>query len=105
MIPRPLRLLLKIRQPKRIRRNQSVVARMPRGRMPQIPWMIETRNAKHLAPMLAKHGLRLKQEVLDNPDIGLLDGITPASIRRTSTTAQLSHNLDDIEHRMKTRKA
>ena len=63
------------------------------------------RNAKHLAPMLAKHGLRLKQEVLDNPDIGLLDGITPASIRRTSTTAQLSHNLDDIEHRMKTRKA
>jgi predicted acylesterase/phospholipase RssA len=60
--------------------------------------------AKHLAPMLAKHGLRLKQEVLDDPSITLLDGINP-TYRRTATTAQLWNNLDDIEHRLKARKA
>lgn len=60
--------------------------------------------AKQLAPVLAKHGLRLKQEVLDDPTITLLDGIT-TTYRRTATTAQLWNNLDDIEHRLKTRKA
>ena len=60
--------------------------------------------AKQLAPMLAKHGLRLKQEVLDDPAITLLDGISP-TYRRTATTAQLWNNLDDIEHRLKARKA
>jgi hypothetical protein len=60
--------------------------------------------SKQLAPMLAKHGLRLKQEVLDNPDLNLLDGITP-TYRRTPTTAQLWHNLDDIEHQIKARKS
>ena len=60
--------------------------------------------AETLAPMLAKHGLKLNMSVLDNPDIRLLDGIQPIQ-SRTSATAQLWHNLDDIEHGLRKRKA
>lgn len=59
--------------------------------------------ANELSPMLAKHGLRLKQKVLDDPDISLLDGIKPI-FRRTQATAELWHNLNDIEHLLKKRK-
>ena len=59
--------------------------------------------ANELTPMLAKHGLRLKQEVLDDPDVSLLDGIKPI-FRRTQATAELWHNLNDIEHLLKKRK-
>ena len=57
-----------------------------------------------LAPMLAKHGLKLNMAVLENPDISLLDGIKPIQ-PRTAVTAQLWHNLDDVEHGLRKRKA
>ena len=60
--------------------------------------------AQMLEPMLAKHGLRLNHSALNDPDITLLTGIKPI-FRRTETTAQLWHNLDDIEHRLRKRKA
>jgi predicted acylesterase/phospholipase RssA len=59
--------------------------------------------AAQLAPLLAKHGLTLNMSVLDNPDITLLDGIAPV-YRRTPATAQLWHNLDDIEYGLRQRK-
>jgi len=62
------------------------------------------KNAKTLAPVLAKHGMRLNKTVLDDPTITLLDDIGPVS-RRTATTAQLWHDLDDIEHALRSRKA
>lgn len=60
--------------------------------------------ADELAPMLTKHGLTLNMDVLNNPKIRLLDGIIPVH-RRTASTAQLWHNLNDIEHNLKRRKA
>ncbi len=60
--------------------------------------------ADELAPMLAKHGLILNLAVLNDPKISLLDGIIPAQ-HRTAATAQLWHNLNDIEHRLNKRKA
>ncbi len=60
--------------------------------------------AQLLEPMLAKHGLRLNHSALNDSEITLLSGIKPI-YRRTETTAQLWHNLDDIEHRLRKRKA
>ncbi len=57
-----------------------------------------------LAPLLAKHGLKLNTAVLEDPEICLMDGIQPIQ-PRTATTAQLWHNLDDIEHGIRKRKA
>ena len=59
--------------------------------------------AAELAPLLAKHGLTLNMSVLENPEITLLDGITPV-YRRTAATAQLWHNLNDIEYGLRQRK-
>lgn len=58
------------------------------------------RQFKVLEPMLAKHGLTLKLDVLNNTELTLLDGIEPVT-RRTEATAQLRHSLDDIELRLK----
>jgi hypothetical protein len=58
------------------------------------------RQFKVLEPMLAKHGLTLKLDVLNNTQLTLLDGIEPVT-RRTEATAQLRHSLDDIELRLK----
>jgi NTE family protein len=58
--------------------------------------------AEALTPLLAKHGLRLKHEILNNAEISLLDGMDP-TLRRTATTAQLWHNLNDLEHQIKKR--
>jgi NTE family protein len=60
--------------------------------------------ADELEPLLAKHGLRLNRDVLDNPNIGLLDGIEPI-YHRTAATTELWQNLDDIEHNLRRRKA
>lgn len=58
-----------------------------------------------LAPILARHGLKLNRAVLDAPRISLLDGIKPLQ-PRTPDTARLWHALDDIEHGLgKKRKA
>ena len=61
------------------------------------------KRAQQLTPLLAKHGLSLNMDALNDPHINLLDGIKPI-YRRTSTTAQLWHNLDDIEYRLNKRK-
>ena len=48
--------------------------------------------------------MRLNTAVLDDPSITLLDGVEPIA-RRTAATAQLWHDLDDIEHALRARKA
>lgn len=49
-----------------------------------------------LQPMLANHGLRLREEVLGNSGLSMLDGLqTPP--RQTDTTARLRRTLDDID--------
>ncbi len=47
--------------------------------------------------MLAAHGIRLREEVLADPQRSVLDGIAPPS-RDTETTARLRRALDDVDH-------
>jgi predicted acylesterase/phospholipase RssA len=49
-----------------------------------------------LAPLLARHGLRLRSEVLDDASITVAHGLGPRR-RRTETTARLERALDRIE--------
>ena len=49
-----------------------------------------------LAPLFARHGLRLRDEVLDDPSIGVADGLGPRR-RRTEHTARLDRALDRLE--------
>ena len=49
-----------------------------------------------LAPLFARHGLRLRDEVLDAEGLSILDGVAPRR-PRTETTARLHRSLDDIE--------
>jgi NTE family protein len=58
------------------------------------------RRKSELNPILKKHGLHLRDSVLNNPDSSMLDGFTPA-IRQTDTTARLRRTLDEIEYRLK----
>lgn len=50
-----------------------------------------------LGPILARHGLRLRAEVLDEPKRSLMSGLggIPA---RTEVTAKLRRALDDVDH-------
>lgn len=55
-----------------------------------------------LAPLLARHGLRLRTEVIENPEadlLGRLDAIRP----KTEVTARLDRSLDDVEALLKQR--
>ena len=54
------------------------------------------RRRAELGPVLARHGLRLRDEILDDPTASIMDGlgITP---RATETTARLRRALDDVE--------
>lgn len=54
------------------------------------------RRRAEIEPLLAQHGLRLRAEVLDDPDASLLASLGPAR-RRTATTARLDRALDDVE--------
>ncbi|WP_146909498.1 patatin-like phospholipase family protein [Arenimonas daejeonensis] len=49
-----------------------------------------------LAPVLAKHGLRLRDEVLDDPAASIMDGLGLAP-KPTETTARLRRALDDVD--------
>jgi hypothetical protein len=51
-----------------------------------------------LAPLLARHGLRLRDEVLDDPAAAVTQGLGPKR-RRTEATARLSKALDELERR------
>ncbi|HRO62865.1 patatin-like phospholipase family protein [Thermomonas sp.] len=58
----------------------------------------DLRNRRELLePLLARHGIGLREEVLADHGRVLLD-VLPAGVRRTETTARLARNLDDIEH-------
>jgi predicted acylesterase/phospholipase RssA len=50
-----------------------------------------------LGPILARHGLRLRSEILDEPKRSLMSGLggIPA---RTEVTAKLRRALDDVDH-------
>jgi NTE family protein len=54
------------------------------------------RRRETLAPLFARHGLRLRGEVLDDPQTGVADGLGPRR-RRTEATAKLERALDKIE--------
>lgn len=56
-----------------------------------------------LTPLLAKHGLRLRDEVLDDATLSVLDGL-PEQVRPTHTTAELRRTLDDLDRMIAQRK-
>jgi len=49
-----------------------------------------------LAPLFARHGLRLREDVLDDPRIDVASGLGPRR-RRTEATARLDRALDKLE--------
>ena len=46
--------------------------------------------------MFARHGLRLRDEILDARDLSILDGVGRRR-PQTETTARLRRSLDDVE--------
>jgi NTE family protein len=53
-----------------------------------------------LGPLFARHGLRLRNEVLDDPELGVADGLGPRR-RRTEATARLDRALDKLEEQVR----
>lgn len=53
--------------------------------------------ATELAPVFAAHGIRVRQDVLDDPHRTILSGLQAKPPRRTDTTARLGRALDDAE--------
>lgn len=60
--------------------------------------------ATTLAPVLAAHGLRVRQEVAGDPGRSILDGLQPRP-RKTETTARLHRALDDLDAVVASRRA
>jgi predicted acylesterase/phospholipase RssA len=58
------------------------------------------RKRRLLAPLLARHGLRLRTGVLDDRAASVMQGIGPAP-RRTEATARLERALDEIDARLR----
>ncbi len=56
-----------------------------------------------LQPVLAKHGLALRDQVLDDPAVSIMDGLG-LSARSTDTTARLRRALDDVDAIVQSRK-
>lgn len=54
------------------------------------------RRAEDLEPVLAAHGLGLREDVLADLDRSVLDGLEPQT-RQTETTARLRRALDDVQ--------
>ena len=52
---------------------------------------------EQIAPLLAHHGLRLRDEVLDDARLSLVDGLGPQDRRHADTTARLKRALDDVD--------
>ncbi|MFT3896119.1 MAG: patatin-like phospholipase family protein [Thermomonas sp.] len=57
-----------------------------------------------LAPLLAAHGLSLRESVLDDANRTVLSALPPAPPRSTDTTARLRRALDDAERLVARRK-
>jgi hypothetical protein len=51
---------------------------------------------EQLGPMFARHGLRLRDEILDARHLSILDGVGRRR-PQTETTARLRRSLDDVE--------
>jgi hypothetical protein len=49
-----------------------------------------------LGPLLQRHGLRLRDEVIDDPHRSIVEGLRKPP-RQTDTTARLRRALDDVE--------
>ena len=60
--------------------------------------------ADALAPVLAAHGLRVREELVNDAGRSILDGLQPRS-RKTETTARLHRALDDIDAMVAARRA
>ena len=56
-----------------------------------------------LAPLLHRHGLSLREEVLDDPGRTLLGGLKPARRGGTDTTERLRRTLDDLDTAVRSR--
>lgn len=50
-----------------------------------------------LTPLLAAHGVRLREEIIDDPERSIVDGLAPPP-RDTEATARLRRALDDVDH-------
>ncbi|MCG6118030.1 MAG: patatin-like phospholipase family protein [Aquimonas sp.] len=61
------------------------------------------RHREALRPMLARLGLRLRDELLDHPQPTLMEGVRRSYHPRTETTARLARALDDVEELMQAR--
>ena len=61
------------------------------------------RRRAELGPVLARHGLTLRDEVLDDPGASIMDGLGLAP-RPTETTARLRRALDDVDALVRDRK-
>ncbi|WP_440222561.1 patatin-like phospholipase family protein [Dokdonella sp. MW10] len=55
------------------------------------------RDAARLAPLLARHGLRLREDVLADDSRTLLSGLRDKPARRTPATTSLHRALDDLD--------
>ena len=67
--------------------------------------MADLRNrAPTLAPVLAAHGLRVREDVAGDADRSILDGLKPRP-RKTETTARLHRALEDIDAMVASRRA
>ncbi|HTL14525.1 MAG TPA: patatin-like phospholipase family protein [Thermomonas sp.] len=53
-----------------------------------------------LEPMLARHGIRLREDVIADRPRSILAHL-PRAVRRTDATATLARALDDVEHRLR----
>ena len=62
------------------------------------------RRRDELRPMLAAHGIGLRDAVLDDPHRTVLTGLEKAPPRSTETTARLRRALDDTEHLLRSRR-
>ena len=56
-----------------------------------------------LGPILERHGLRLRDEVIDDPQRSIVEGLRKPT-RQTETTARLRRALDDVEQLIRERR-
>jgi hypothetical protein len=62
------------------------------------------RRRDELRPLLAAHGIGLREGILDDPHRTVLTGLAEPVPRSTETTARLRRALDDTEHLLRTRR-
>ena len=55
------------------------------------------RHKETLAPVLARHGLRFREEILEDSERSAFESLHAPSRRHTNTTARLRRALDDVE--------